>query len=114
MTAKADTKRLKEILDNVLSTAIKYSGKGKEVIISVEEKGNQVELTVKDNGLGIRDEDKEHLFEKFWRAKEEHDVDGTGLGLFIVRQLVRMMGGSVEIDSTYGEGTIVTIMLDKP
>jgi PAS domain S-box-containing protein len=104
-----DKKLLRNILINLLSNAIKYSEKNKEIqLISVVNK-NGVSLKVLDQGIGISKEDQENLFQTFFRAKNAAKIDGTGLGLTIVKRYVELLRGTIKIDSNIGEGTTVSI-----
>jgi len=94
----ADEMRLKEVLTNFLSNAIKYSDpKTGKVTVCGERKGEEVVISVANNGPQISSEEQKHVFEKFWRSKaaQKSTIEGTGLGLFIVKQLVEMMEGRV-------------------
>jgi PAS domain S-box-containing protein len=103
----ADRTRLKQVLLNVLSNAIKYNRPGGEVVISVEaDIESPVRLSVLDNGIGIAPEVMGRLFEPFDRLGAEHTlVPGTGLGLALAHQLMELMGGSIGAVSTVGSGT---------
>ena len=72
---------------------------------------NQFTLSVKDNGIGISEEDKQHLFERFFRAKNAINIQGTGLGLHIIAKYVELMNGNIEIESELEKGTSVTIQI---
>lgn len=100
---------LKNILFNLLSNAIKFSDK--EIRISAETEGNAVKVTVKDRGIGISEEDQGHLFSSFFRAKNAFNIQGTGLGLHIVKRYLEMLGGQIELKSTLGKGTTITFTL---
>ena len=109
----ADGIKLHEVMTNLLSNAIKYNVPDGRVDITQETRGQFVLTTVTDGGLGISEEDQKRLFQKFWRSDDltVRSQPGTGLGLFIVRELVRRMGGEVEIKSKRGEGTAVSFSL---
>ncbi len=98
-----DRARLRIVLSNLLSNAIKY-GPGKPVDVEVVAGGDAVSLAVVDHGIGIADADLTRLFDCFERAVSPRHYGGLGVGLFIVRSLVEMMGGTVEASSTPGEG----------
>ena len=112
-----DDVQLQRVVANFLTNAVKYTPcGGVEFSVEAEEK-NEEEINlifkVKDTGIGIRDEDKERLFSKFTRFDQQKNrsVEGTGLGLALSRELVHLMNGTINFESTYGEGTtfIVTI-----
>ncbi len=108
-----DRNRIAQILSNLLTNAYKYTPAGGEITIRVKNgfglDGNSVEahLEVQDTGVGIHPEDREKVFEKFFRAKDEavRDETGGGLGLSIVKNLVEMQGGDISFESEVGKGT---------
>lgn len=107
----ADPDRLKQILINIIGNAIKYTLKG-SVEIFAEVKGKNIEIKVKDTGIGMNAEQRQHLFEKFYRVKDERTkkVTGTGLGLWIAKQLIELQQGKIFVDSIENVGTQVTII----
>ncbi len=116
-TLYGDEIRLKQVIANLLTNAVKYTETG-SVILSA--KGERVEpdvfllrISVEDTGKGLRKEDLENLFDSFKRIdeKENRNIEGTGLGLTISRQLVEMMGGRIYVDSVYHKGSIFTVEL---
>lgn len=106
-----DSLRLRQVIINILNNAVKFTDKGyvKLTIKVVKIVGDTVSLfvSVKDTGQGIKDEDKDKLFESYQQvnSKKNHNKEGTGLGLSISRQLVSLMGGEIELDSEYGKGS---------
>jgi PAS domain S-box-containing protein len=110
-----DARKLHQILVNLLSNAIKYSPEGGAIVLSVSVDGNQVHFRVADHGVGISPEDLPRLFEKFYRAEDPavRRTAGTGLGLYIVRSLVDMLGGHVDVKSQRGKGSVFTISLPR-
>ena len=111
----SEGQKLRQILVNLLSNAIKYSPDGSAIDLSVRVGRNQVRFEVKDRGVGIRTEDLPRLFQKFYRAEdpEVRRTPGTGLGLYIVRSLVDMLGGHVDVRSQYGKGSSFTVSLPR-
>ena len=106
--------RLRQMMDNLVGNAIKYTPEGGRIMISVETQDNQVILRITDTGLGIPPADQQHIFEKFYRATNVPDgVGGSGLGLAIVKSIVESHQGRVWVESTLGEGTTFTIVLPK-
>ncbi|MDO8600672.1 MAG: ATP-binding protein [bacterium] len=103
----ADTARLKEILVNLVSNAIKYNREGGWVKISHELEENFLVTHVEDNGIGISLEDQKHMFGKFFRADSARvqKITGTGLGMFITKELVEKMGGTIWLQSEEGKGS---------
>jgi signal transduction histidine kinase len=106
-----DERRLRYILNNLLSNAVKYSPDGGEVGLEVARRGDYVDFTVSDQGIGIPPEYRSKLFRRFERATNVGKIRGVGLGLSIVKQIVEEQGGAIAIDSQLGVGTTVTITL---
>jgi PAS domain S-box-containing protein len=108
-----DYRQAEHILHNLLSNAVKYSPNGGVVKLGVASDAEKLEITVKDQGIGIPTEDMTHLFEPFHRSKNTIDIKGTGLGLSIVKHAVELHNGKIEVNSAEGIGTtfIVTIPL---
>ncbi len=109
--AMSDSERLKEVFSNLLSNAIKYNKAHGSVEVNVRQEADFLEASVKDTGVGISEEDVEHLFGKFWRAPEHRNIEGTGLGLWITKQLIERMGGKIWAESKKGEGSTFFIRL---
>ncbi len=109
---KVDPDRTKQILINLISNAIKYTVKGKIEILT-EVKDGKLLITVADTGVGISAEDQAKLFQKFSRIynEETREVSGTGLGLWISRELARKMGGDITVESIRGVGSHFTLYL---
>lgn len=108
---KIDPERLKQILVNLISNSIKYTLKGRVDIYAKMKRRKYLSITVADTGIGISAENQKFLFEKFFRAqsKEMADVPGTGLGLWITRELARKMNGDITIESIEGVGSHFTV-----
>jgi CheY-like chemotaxis protein/two-component sensor histidine kinase len=112
--AQGDAQRLKQVVINLLSNAVKYNRKGGEVRISVEVSGSdRIRIAVADTGPGIARESLSKLFTPFERLDCGPEVQGTGLGLALSRSLVEAMGGTLEVESTPGEGSTFTIELAR-
>lgn len=115
---KGDEIRIKQILNNILSNAVKYTEKG-SIYFTVLGKQQQdkflLKVSVKDTGIGIKKEDMEHLFDSFQRleVKKNRHVQGTGLGLCITKQLVKQMQGEIEVVSEYGNGSCFTVFIPQ-
>ncbi|WP_181307078.1 hybrid sensor histidine kinase/response regulator [Rufibacter sp. XAAS-G3-1] len=104
-----DKQLLKNILINLLSNASKYSGEGKTVYLSTAIAPENVTITVQDEGIGIPDPDQTHLFTPFFRAQNATNIQGTGLGLNIVKRYVEVMDGTLDYRSELDKGTTFTI-----
>jgi PAS domain S-box-containing protein len=110
-TAWLDKRLLKNILFNLISNAIKFSPHGGIIEIRTEISGSIAKIVIKDNGIGISQEDQKHLFERFFRAHNATHIQGTGLGLNIVARYVELMNGSINFESIENKGTIFTITI---
>ncbi|UCC87025.1 MAG: GAF domain-containing protein [Anaerolineales bacterium] len=109
---QADRDRICQVLRNLLSNATKYSPNGTTVTLKATPAGGLIELTVADEGIGMTSDELTHIFEKFWRADASSTaVEGTGLGLIIVKHIVEQHGGHIWVDSTKGKGTMVHFTL---
>ncbi|MBC7568509.1 MAG: PAS domain-containing sensor histidine kinase [Spirosoma sp.] len=106
-----DPSLLRKILVNLLSNALKYSGPNQSVSVRSICEDNQLTLSVEDRGIGISADDQEHLFERFFRAKNANNMPGTGLGLHIVTKYAELLGGTVSLTSALDEGTTVTVSI---
>lgn len=108
---QADPTRLAQVLENLLSNAVKYAPDA-NVTLSLDTSPGKVHIAVQDNGPGIAPEHQSHLFGRFFRAPEDASkVRGTGLGLFICRQIINAHGGEITVESTVGVGTTFHIYL---
>jgi signal transduction histidine kinase len=106
-----DEKLLRHILSNLLSNAIKYSPTGSTVNFKLVGQNGQVIFQIQDEGIGIPEEDQQHLFETFHRAKNVVNIPGTGLGLAIVKRSVDLHGGKISVKSEVGAGTTFTVTI---
>ena len=109
-----DRDRLKQVLINLISNAIKYTAQGGNVYLSLGKSSDNARLIVRDNGQGIPAEDLPHIFERFYRAEKSRSrskVGGFGLGLSIAHWIVNHHGGRIEVDSAEGKGTTFCIYL---
>ncbi len=106
-----DPKILRNILFNLISNAIKYSEIDKFIYVKCGFEDNQFVFTVSDEGIGIPKEDQKHMFERFFRASNAGNVQGTGLGLNIVRRYVELLSGSISFESEYGRGSDFKVMI---
>ncbi|MCK5510285.1 HAMP domain-containing histidine kinase [Candidatus Parcubacteria bacterium] len=108
-----DVDRLKQILINLIGNAIKYTEKGGiEIITKEKNNASTLEIIIKDTGIGMSSKERERLFEKFYRIQNDKTkhVTGTGLGLWITKKFVELMGGEITIDSIEGVGTQISLL----
>ena len=113
-----DLNKVKQIISNLLSNAIKYTESGRvdlKVVVENTDKICNLEIMVKDTGRGIKEEQLSHLFTKFDRleADKTTSIEGTGLGLAITKSLVEMLGGTINVESTYGVGSVFTVTIPE-
>ncbi len=108
-----DALRLEQVVRNLVQNAIKYSPDGGEVALGVAAEGDQMLLTVRDQGLGIPQEALAHLFERYYRVGNSatSSIGGLGVGLFVVNEIVRMHGGAVTVESIQGQGSTFSVWL---
>ncbi|MFC6257748.1 sensor histidine kinase, partial [Kocuria oceani] len=108
-----DPVRIGQVLDNLLSNAIKYSPSGGPVTVSVTPAGRAVQIRVADRGMGMRPQDAEDVFGRFFRSPNARmsTIPGLGLGLAVAREIVERHGGSIRCESALGEGTVFTVVL---
>lgn len=110
---EGDQLQLELVMDNLLNNALKYSPEGKAIRVELRESGKEVEVRVVDQGVGIRDEHLPKLFGKFYRVEGEigRRAPGSGLGLYICRNIVEAHGGRIWVDSKPGEGSTFVFVL---
>jgi len=110
---RGDKDRLAVVFNNLLGNAIKYTDSGGSVLLACEDRGRDLEITVTDTGLGIAEEEQPRVFDKFFRSSSElvESRPGTGLGLATARQIARLHGGEVTVQSKLGEGSRFTVTL---
>ena len=111
MLPEADKTHLSNILNNLIDNAIKYSGDSVEITIT----GNDREIAVADNGIGIPSKSIAYLFNKFYRVPHgnRQDVRGFGIGLYYVKSILDKMGWSIDVRSKEGEGSVFTIKISN-
>jgi len=111
--ASVDNAATSQALFNLLDNALKYSGESREIFLSAWSDEDSVFLRVRDEGIGIREEEQERIFEKFYRSEHSRDssIRGSGIGLTLVAHIVKAHGGEVLLESDLGNGTEVTMRL---
>ena len=114
-----DEIRIKQVITNILTNAVKYTEKGSVTLnVDYKDKGTDgiiLEISVKDTGIGIKEEDISKLFSAFERIEEKRNrtIEGTGLGMNITQQLLRLMGTSLKVESVYGQGSTFSFELEQ-
>ena len=108
----SDPRIIRNIMFNLLSNASKYSDAHKNIFLSCTEDKKKMLFTIKDEGIGIPADDQKHLFDRFFRASNAGNVQGTGLGLNIVRRYAELLDGEITFTSEYGKGS--TFVLGIP
>lgn len=107
----SDVRVLRNILFNLISNASKYSEAGKTIFITSKHKDGNLVFIVRDEGIGIPQQDQKHLFARFFRASNAGNVQGTGLGLNIVKRYVELLGGGISFSSEHEKGSIFTVLI---
>lgn len=111
-TVAADRSSLGEVLGNLIDNAIKYSSEGGSVAVTAEQKGDTVEVSVADHGIGMPANVVKNLFQKFYRSHRSREtVAGSGIGLYISKAIIESHGGSIAVRSVEGQGSVFTISL---
>ncbi|NTX60667.1 PAS domain-containing protein [Myxococcus sp. CA051A] len=113
LVVKGDRGRLAQVLTNLLENAFKYSPSGGVVRLTLERDGAEARMAVKDSGIGIPEDQREHLFQRFFRARNApiSGFGGLGLGLYICRDIVERHGGHLEVDTEVGKGSTFRVTL---
>jgi signal transduction histidine kinase len=107
----SDPRILRNIMFNLLSNASKYSDPHKKIMLYCSGTGDQVVFKLEDEGIGIPVEDQKHLFERFFRASNAGNIEGTGLGLNIVKRYTDLLNGDIALSSEYGKGSTFTVSI---
>ena len=112
----ADEGKVRQVLGNLVQNAVKYSPDGGTVTIAVRHRRASMEYEVSDEGMGIEADELERIFEKFYRSgsHEGRSIEGTGLGLYIARELARRLGGELRASSRPGQGSTFTLRVPRP
>lgn len=110
---KADTNEITRVITNLLSNAIKYNKENGKITVELSESQNYLVLKVADTGIGLKPDEREKLFQEFYRAKNQFTkgISGTGLGLTIVKRIIELYHGKITVESEYGAGTTFIIHL---
>src|SRR5438046_2700526 len=108
---QADRNRIQQALANLLDNAIKYTGPGGNVEVAAFQNDREATITVKDSGMGISAEDLPRIWDRLYRGDKSRNEKGLGLGLSLVKAVVRAHHGSVKVASEVGRGSVLTINL---
>ena len=110
---EADKDKISQVIENLISNALKFSPEGGEITVSIKEAKDEIKVNVSDNGIGIPEKDLLHVFEKFYRAENASSeaIGGTGLGLAIVKYIVEHHAGRIWAESELGKGTTLSFTL---
>ena len=108
---ETDGRILRNVLFNLISNASKYSGEHKNIYVRCQSGHGKISFSVTDEGMGIPEHEMKHIFERFFRASNANNIQGTGLGLNLVKRYAELLGGQVFFTSQFGKGTTFTITL---
>ena len=106
-----DQNKTEKIINNLLTNALKFSSSKSKVLFNLCRKGEQLEITVTDFGVGIHKEDQEKIFDRFYQSQKTKSIGGIGIGLALSREFASLLGGSLAVNSTFGEGSSFTLLL---
>ena len=108
-----DREKLRQVVTNLVANAAKYSPAGGRIELQLNPRDGELEIAVRDEGLGIAPDEQSLIFEKFYRADANmtRGVSGSGLGLYISRELVNLMGGTISVQSEIGKGSTFVVTL---
>ena len=109
----ADPIRIRQVLNNLIDNAIKFTPEGGKIEVSTRDNNNSVLLTVKDNGIGISSDDLDHIFDRLYRADKSRSTKGLGLGLSLVKAILQAHHSEIKVQSKPGRGASFNIMLPK-
>jgi len=108
-----DEDLLETVWDNLFTNALKYNKQNGSIQITIKEWEHHITIEFEDSGIGLRESEIPHLFERFYRADSSRTREGTGLGLAIVKEIIELHGGEIQVSSTFGKGTTFTVLLPK-
>lgn len=109
----ADREKIAQVIINFLNNAVKYSPEGKDVTVTVKEIDGQARLEVKDQGIGIKQEEHQRIFQRFYRSRFHQNISysGFGIGLYISAEIIQLHEGTIGVESKEGEGATFFFML---
>ena len=106
-----DPDKMEKVFYNLIYNAFKFTSENGDIIVSVKVINNKVEIIVKDNGIGISQEDQKYIFESFYKVDKSRTLKGSGLGLAITKKIVRLHEGAIHVESKSDQGTTFTVTL---
>jgi len=111
----ADRDKISQVIINLISNAVKFTGEGGNISFIIDDNADNAVLSISDTGIGISQEDRLHIFERFYRADASRSrlTGGSGIGLTIAEAIMEAHGGAISVESKIGEGTKFTIKLPK-
>ena len=109
----SDPELLDIVWNNLIGNAVKFTPKGGEISVSLEELDESIVVCVTDTGIGISKDAQRHIFERFYQCDTSHQTEGNGLGLSLVKKVVEILEGDISVESQEGRGTIFEIRLKK-
>ena len=113
LSTEIDPARFEQVILNLLDNSLKYSHEGTTAYLRAIERNGKIQITVKDQGSGIPQEDLPYVFDRLYRVSRARSTGGFGLGLAIVKQLVEAHGGEISVESKVGSGTCFKIILSQ-
>ena len=102
---------IKQLLGILLENAVKYTKSDKKITIKAKKTSEIIKLSITDNGIGIKESDLPHIFDRFWRAETSRHQKGLGLGLSLAKTIVNLHNGKIEVQSKVGKGSTFEITL---
>ncbi|HKC91848.1 MAG TPA: ATP-binding protein [Candidatus Limnocylindria bacterium] len=108
---RGDSRRIVEVIENLLSNAVKYSPQGGAVTVEIGREKDKAVVRIRDEGLGVPEDERGLIFERFYRTSVAKPYGGVGLGLYISREIVTRMGGDIQLESSGGQGSVFRISL---
>lgn len=112
---RGDPARLRQVLENIIGNALKYSPRDQPIIVRIAQSDESVRVSVEDHGIGVPADEIKFLFERFTRASnaKRSKIEGTGVGLYLAKTLVERHGGTIEVQSAVGKGSTFTVVLPR-
>jgi len=111
---KADKTRMRQVITHLLLNAVKFSEGGTQIVISAAAKDRELEISIKDEGIGIPEESLPYIFQRFYQVKNRRRVNGVGMGLYFSQQVIQAHGGNIRAESRLGEGCNLIFTLPLP